>query len=497
MDDLMISLSCFHKIPYKDIRKKYTIKCTECSAETMNLDDWLKIPGIQIALKEKEFELERQKFEECLEKFNFFKSDPDYYIGKSLEDVTQELDLSRELIIKEINAYYDKLRRKIENEFALKKSKFTEAIRTVENYEQEFKKMSVDGSNFYTKINKIDTNLSNLASKIKFIEEKIKDLGEQTLDFVPVENVRIEKVCCKVLKKNVDFFLKETILRDDNEICDLKVIGCDKIVSASFDGSINLITYQDETMNCVDVSDDDNRVNCICLLDDDLFATGFEDKSIKIWNKNTKKIVKTLLGHSGSINALILSKSGHLISASADKSIIKWNYKNGEKVSVYNGHENRVRCLEEMPNGVLISIGNDGVLKFWNENGLGLATIGCYYSPKGKAICVKFIKDYKFACGYNDGMIRIWNYETGTCVKEKVAHYMGVSCLNLFKNEQLVSSSWDGTIKFWNLETFNCENTIEGDDDDYESFSCFQVNEKFDIITGNERGLIKIWRLFD
>ncbi|CAF0920960.1 unnamed protein product [Brachionus calyciflorus] len=473
MDDLMISLSCFHKIAYKDIKDKNTIKCTECSAETTNLDDWLKIPGIQIAFKEKEFELERQKFKECLEKFNFFKGDPDFFISKSLEDVTHELDLSRELIIKKINAYYDKLRRKIESEFALKKSKFTEAIRIVENYEQEFKKMSVDDSNFYTKINKIDTNLSDLSSKIKFLEKKIKDL---------------------LLKNNVDYILKQTIFQEDYEIYDLKVIGSDKMVSSSYCGPTNLITYGNVNMDSVNDILDDNFVNCICLLDDDLFATGSEDKSIKIWNKNTKERVKTLSGHFGYINAIILSKSGHLISASADKGIIKWDYKNGIFLSLYTGHNSGgVRCLEETPGGTLISIGDDGVFKLWNENGSCLKTISCYNSVNATATCVKFIKDSKFACGYYDGMLRIWNYETGDCVKEIVAHYMGVSCLDLFRNEHLISSSWDGTIKFWNLETFNCENTIEGND---ESFNCVQVNEKFDIISGNNRGLIKIWSLY-
>ncbi|CAF0849991.1 unnamed protein product [Brachionus calyciflorus] len=104
-------------------------------------------------------------------------------------------------------------------------------------------------------------------------------------------------------------------MRDPGEISDVKVIGNDKIISTSYDGSINLITYKDGIIT--HVSDNEASVNCICVLDDDTFATGSDDMTIKIRNKNTKKL--------------------------------KWDYKKSLNIYVYKGHESGVRCLEKIP----------------------------------------------------------------------------------------------------------------------------------------------------
>jgi WD40 repeat protein len=51
------------------------------------------------------------------------------------------------------------------------------------------------------------------------------------------------------------------------------------------------------------------------------------DKPIKIWNVNVGRLIKTLEGHTGNINALLLLEKGCLVSASTDRTIKTWNTK--------------------------------------------------------------------------------------------------------------------------------------------------------------------------
>ena len=54
-------------------------------------------------------------------------------------------------------------------------------------------------------------------------------------------------------------------------------------------------------------------------------ATTSSDKTIKIWDMNTFKLVYSFEAHNRSILALTVFKNGDLVSSSADKSIKIWN----------------------------------------------------------------------------------------------------------------------------------------------------------------------------
>src|SRR5262249_2273200 len=63
-------------------------------------------------------------------------------------------------------------------------------------------------------------------------------------------------------------------------------------------------------------------------------ASASEDKLIKIWDIDNGKDLHTLKGHTGSVLAVAFSKSGKMLaSASEDKTVILWNTETGKEIT--------------------------------------------------------------------------------------------------------------------------------------------------------------------
>src|SRR5690606_1596173 len=88
---------------------------------------------------------------------------------------------------------------------------------------------------------------------------------------------------------------------------------------------------------------------CTCLALDQaggILFTGSWDRSIIMWNTETREALMTFLGHTDFVKCLSYIPSlptGFLLSGSADKSIIVWEVTSGARFQALMGHKGAVQ----------------------------------------------------------------------------------------------------------------------------------------------------------
>ena len=100
----------------------------------------------------------------------------------------------------------------------------------------------------------------------------------------------------------------------------------------------------------------------------------------------------------------------------------------------------------------------------------------------------------KLVSGSDDNTIKIWNVDTGECVRTLTGHSHRVHSLQLLANEWqvLASGSFDSTIKIWNLDTGECIRTLKG----HSSFiMSLQLLPNNTLASGSYDTTIKIWNV--
>lgn len=234
----------------------------------------------------------------------------------------------------------------------------------------------------------------------------------------------------------------------------------------------------------------------------ELLASGSGDNTIKVWHLKAGKLLFTLRGHTGWVNAVAFSPKGNLLaSGGADKTIALWNLDTQELVNTFYGHTSTVRSVAISPQGnMLVSGGNDNMIKI--RNLLTGELLHTLTEHTGSVCSVAISCDGNIlASGSNDTTLRLWNLGTGKLMHTLSDHSSGVTSVSISQNNTIASSSDDGTIKIWSLEKARVIHTIppEKTTHGYEGYMlCSAIGPEGDkIVTGFDEGKIKIWGIYD
>ncbi|KAL4725981.1 beta transducin [Fusarium chlamydosporum] len=168
--------------------------------------------------------------------------------------------------------------------------------------------------------------------------------------------------------------------------------------------------------------------------DKDVFAVGYEDGSIRLWDSKISSVILNFNGHKSAITKLVFDKSGvRLASGSRDTDIIMWDLVAEVGQFKLRGHKDQITGLqfvepelqvqddddaqamvidgEGIHEGFLLTTGKDALIKLWD-----LSSRHCIEThisqTNGECWALGLSPDYSgCVTAGNDGEIKVWSLD--------------------------------------------------------------------------------------
>lgn len=183
-------------------------------------------------------------------------------------------------------------------------------------------------------------------------------------------------------------------------------------------------------------------------------ATCGWDGNVIVWNIATgEQISKMYLGNVAAYSLSFSTNDVYLLLGKLDKTLELWEIDSKQMVKAFLGHTDIVRDMLWLNDGSgFYTTGQDGYTILWD---LYSGLIKQKTKQKQSVNAIKLLDDKRVITACDDRVIRIWDRVTGKLIKELPGHQAAVTTLNVsVQNDLLVSSDIDGVVKFWKLTDF-------------------------------------------
>ncbi|KAI9735015.1 MAG: pre-mRNA-splicing factor prp46 [Claussenomyces sp. TS43310] len=221
------------------------------------------------------------------------------------------------------------------------------------------------------------------------------------------------------------------------------------------------------------------------------FASGAGDRTIKIWDLATGSLRLTLTGHISTVRGLAVSpRHPYLFSCGEDKMVKCWDLETNKVIRHYHGHLSGVYTLSLHPTlDVLVTGGRDGVARVWDMR--TRSNIHVLAGHKGTVTDVKCQEvDPQVISSSLDSTVRLWDLAAGKTMGVLTHHKKGVRALAVHPKEFTFASGSTGSIKQWKCPEGAFMQNFEGHNSIINTLS---VNEDNDFFSGGDNGSMSFW----
>jgi F-box/WD-40 domain protein MET30 len=352
----------------------------------------------------------------------------------------------------------------------------------------------------------------------------------------PWKDVYSERLVVERNWRNNKYNLRVLSGHTDGVMCVQFCDGSNILMTGSYDKTVRI--WHLETGELIRTLEGHTRCVRALQFDEAKLVTGSMDQTLKIWNWQTGKLIRTLEGHTGGVLSLHFN-SRLMASGSTDHTIRVWNFSAGECCTL-TGHTewvNSVRFCQE--GAMLVSAGDDSTIRLWDVqkrtcvrvlNGhVGQVQIAVP-SPKGFSHRFSqedqyFLEQSTSSRPYNqvglpgcatenkkstkkraisqnttpsespiiisgslDNTIKVWDMNTGKCIRTLFGHVEGVWSL-AYDTLRILSGSHDKTVRVWDLGSGKCMHALEGHSGPVTAVALSDTK----IISTSDDGDIRIW----
>ena len=144
---------------------------------------------------------------------------------------------------------------------------------------------------------------------------------------------------------------------------------------------------------------------------DNTIVTGSEDKTLKVWNRDTGELQNTLIGHTAAITAVEITDDS-IISSSQDSTIRFWDRSTGKVQRILKDHTAAVDAIALSQDGtILVSGSGDDTIKVWDLSDLStekpLKTLKGHSAPVYSVAISE--NNQIIVSGSEDKTIKVWD----------------------------------------------------------------------------------------
>jgi WD40 repeat protein len=227
--------------------------------------------------------------------------------------------------------------------------------------------------------------------------------------------------------------------------------------------------------------------------DGKLIGSASDDRTARLWDTTTGNLLRELKGHEGQVRDLAFSPDGKfVVTASGDKTARIWDVAMGREVRVLRGHEDLVRQAVYSADGkFIVTASNDRTARIWEAATGREAQV--FKGHNERVWSAAFSPDGKFvATGAGDQLIRIWDVQTGIEEFELPGHTdTPYNVVYSRDGKRLLSAGLDHTARIWDMEYGIQQLTMYGHAREvwYASFS----PDGEHVVTASEDGTARVW----
>lgn len=194
-------------------------------------------------------------------------------------------------------------------------------------------------------------------------------------------------------------------------------------------------------------------VNCIATdPENQWYATGSQDATIKIWNLVTGALKLTLTGHALGVRALAASeRHPYLYSASEDKEVKCWDLETNSVVRNFHGNLSGVYSISLHPTlDLLVTGGRDSAVRVWD-----VRTRKPVWTLEGHTSSITSLAtqdiDPQVLSGSEDATVRLWDLTAAKTRSMVTDHTKGIRSVCVHPEELSFVAASKGLIRQYKL----------------------------------------------
>ncbi len=214
------------------------------------------------------------------------------------------------------------------------------------------------------------------------------------------------------------------------------------------------------------------------------------DKTIKLWEVNSGKLIRTFEGHLDKVNTICFSQDGkNIFSGGDDKTIICWETSTGKILKKIEGSENEISSLVISPDNKVLASSSGDKINIWNT--LSGEIIHIFSGHTNTISKINFSNDGSYLISSAFKELKLWNIKTGIIVKDfEKNNYYYYSPVFSPDDKYILTGSGDRIIRLLEISTGKTIRTYE-DNESRVTAVAFSPDGKF-ILSGCDDKTVKL-----